>query len=151
MGLVGPIPTDPWLETRVDGAEVPLIVGFGEGRGPRLDSLLVRFLHQARVASASTTTGSDISTVAARCMAWSPGEPRARTGDPGGRAAQQPLAHLPSRSLGSLGAGSDYAPFIHFLGISSMDIAYTYDRVSSTPSVSQPDSLLHQSGCSSAA
>nr|XP_003828649.3 aminopeptidase NAALADL1 [Pan paniscus] len=31
-------------------------------------------------------------------------------------------------SLGSLGAGSDYAPFIHFLGISSMDIAYTYDR-----------------------
>ncbi|KAL4697238.1 hypothetical protein H8959_002936 [Pygathrix nigripes] len=30
-------------------------------------------------------------------------------------------------SLGSLGAGSDYAPFIHFLGISSMDIAYTYD------------------------
>ncbi|KAM9081074.1 aminopeptidase NAALADL1 [Megaptera novaeangliae] len=31
-------------------------------------------------------------------------------------------------SLGTLGAGSDYAPFIHFLGISSMDIAYTYDR-----------------------
>uniref|UniRef100_A0A8C9HIV8 Aminopeptidase NAALADL1 n=1 Tax=Piliocolobus tephrosceles TaxID=591936 RepID=A0A8C9HIV8_9PRIM len=31
-------------------------------------------------------------------------------------------------SLGSLGAGSDYAPFIHFLGISSMDIAYTYDQ-----------------------
>ncbi|KAM5249093.1 aminopeptidase NAALADL1 [Ctenodactylus gundi] len=31
-------------------------------------------------------------------------------------------------SLGSLGAGSDYAPFIHFLGISSMHIAYTYDR-----------------------
>ncbi|XP_003274226.2 aminopeptidase NAALADL1 [Nomascus leucogenys] len=31
-------------------------------------------------------------------------------------------------SLGSLGAGSDYASFIHFLGISSMDIAYTYDR-----------------------
>uniref|UniRef100_Q9UQQ1-3 Isoform 3 of Aminopeptidase NAALADL1 n=1 Tax=Homo sapiens TaxID=9606 RepID=Q9UQQ1-3 len=31
-------------------------------------------------------------------------------------------------SLGSLGAGSDYAPFVHFLGISSMDIAYTYDR-----------------------
>ncbi|XP_036783961.2 aminopeptidase NAALADL1 [Manis pentadactyla] len=31
-------------------------------------------------------------------------------------------------SLGSLGAGSDYAPFIHYLGISSMDIAYTYDR-----------------------
>uniref|UniRef100_A0A8I3W574 Aminopeptidase NAALADL1 n=1 Tax=Callithrix jacchus TaxID=9483 RepID=A0A8I3W574_CALJA len=31
-------------------------------------------------------------------------------------------------SLGSLGAGSDYAPFIHFLGISSMDLAYTYDR-----------------------
>ncbi|XP_057585220.1 aminopeptidase NAALADL1 [Hippopotamus amphibius kiboko] len=31
-------------------------------------------------------------------------------------------------SLGTLGAGSDYAPFVHFLGISSMDIAYTYDR-----------------------
>ncbi|XP_012318300.1 aminopeptidase NAALADL1 [Aotus nancymaae] len=31
-------------------------------------------------------------------------------------------------SLGSLGAGSDYAPFVHFLGISSMDLAYTYDR-----------------------
>ncbi|XP_020020372.1 aminopeptidase NAALADL1 [Castor canadensis] len=31
-------------------------------------------------------------------------------------------------SLGSLGAGSDYAPFIHFLGISSMDLAYTYDQ-----------------------
>ncbi|KAJ8414861.1 hypothetical protein AAFF_G00023840 [Aldrovandia affinis] len=26
------------------------------------------------------------------------------------------------------GAGSDYAAFIHFLGITSMDIAYTYDR-----------------------
>ncbi|XP_051001911.1 aminopeptidase NAALADL1 [Acomys russatus] len=31
-------------------------------------------------------------------------------------------------SLGTLGAGSDYAAFIHFLGISSMDLAYTYDR-----------------------
>ncbi|XP_027800558.1 aminopeptidase NAALADL1 [Marmota flaviventris] len=31
-------------------------------------------------------------------------------------------------SLGSLGAGSDYAPFIHFLGISSVDMTYTYDR-----------------------
>nr|XP_060616071.1 aminopeptidase NAALADL1 [Anolis sagrei ordinatus] len=30
-------------------------------------------------------------------------------------------------SLGSLGAGSDYAPFVHYLGITSMDIAYTYD------------------------
>ncbi|XP_043825515.1 aminopeptidase NAALADL1 [Dromiciops gliroides] len=30
--------------------------------------------------------------------------------------------------LGSLGAGSDYAAFVHFLGITSMDIAYTYDR-----------------------
>ncbi|XP_005864278.1 PREDICTED: N-acetylated-alpha-linked acidic dipeptidase-like protein isoform X3 [Myotis brandtii] len=39
----------------------------------------------------------------------------------------QPL-HLPSRSVGSLGAGSDYAPFIHFLGISSLDITYTYDQ-----------------------
>ncbi|XP_036058626.1 aminopeptidase NAALADL1 [Onychomys torridus] len=31
-------------------------------------------------------------------------------------------------SLGTLGAGSDYASFIHFLGISSMDLAYTYDK-----------------------
>ncbi|KAM7169233.1 aminopeptidase NAALADL1 isoform 2-T2 [Macrochelys suwanniensis] len=31
-------------------------------------------------------------------------------------------------NLGSLGAGSDYASFIHYLGITSMDIAYTYDR-----------------------
>ncbi|XP_053134022.1 aminopeptidase NAALADL1 [Hemicordylus capensis] len=31
-------------------------------------------------------------------------------------------------SLGSLGAGSDYAPFVHYLGITSMDMAYTYDR-----------------------
>ncbi|XP_069499170.1 aminopeptidase NAALADL1 [Ambystoma mexicanum] len=31
-------------------------------------------------------------------------------------------------SLGTLGAGSDYAPFIHYLGITSMDLAYTYDR-----------------------
>ncbi|XP_070622653.1 aminopeptidase NAALADL1 [Erythrolamprus reginae] len=31
-------------------------------------------------------------------------------------------------SLGSLGAGSDFAPFIHYLGITAMDIAYTYDR-----------------------
>ncbi|XP_045872835.1 aminopeptidase NAALADL1 [Meles meles] len=38
------------------------------------------------------------------------------------------LAYGVVPSLGSLGAGSDYAPFIHFLGISSMDIAYTYDR-----------------------
>uniref|UniRef100_A0A8C3IJL4 Aminopeptidase NAALADL1 n=1 Tax=Chrysemys picta bellii TaxID=8478 RepID=A0A8C3IJL4_CHRPI len=34
----------------------------------------------------------------------------------------------PPYSLGSLGAGSDYASFIHYLGITSMDIAYTYDR-----------------------
>uniref|UniRef100_A0A670JZK8 Aminopeptidase NAALADL1 n=1 Tax=Podarcis muralis TaxID=64176 RepID=A0A670JZK8_PODMU len=34
----------------------------------------------------------------------------------------------PPFSLGSLGAGSDYASFIHYLGITSMDIAYTYDR-----------------------
>lgn len=27
------------------------------------------------------------------------------------------------------GAGSDYAPFAHYLGITSMDISYTYDRV----------------------
>ncbi|OCT84005.1 aminopeptidase NAALADL1 [Xenopus laevis] len=30
--------------------------------------------------------------------------------------------------LGTLGAGSDYAPFLHYLGISCMDISYTYDR-----------------------
>ncbi|XP_063294336.1 aminopeptidase NAALADL1 [Pelobates fuscus] len=30
--------------------------------------------------------------------------------------------------LGTLGAGSDYAPFLHYLGISCMDLAYTYDR-----------------------
>ncbi|XP_063802202.1 aminopeptidase NAALADL1 [Pseudophryne corroboree] len=28
--------------------------------------------------------------------------------------------------LGTLGAGSDYAPFLHYLGISCMDLAYTY-------------------------
>ena len=60
-----------------------------------------------------------------------------------GPSALQP-DHLASRSLGTLGAGSDYAPFIHFLGISSMDIAYTYDRVSGHPSIPQPGSLLHQ-------
>ncbi|XP_053305395.1 aminopeptidase NAALADL1 [Spea bombifrons] len=30
--------------------------------------------------------------------------------------------------LGTLGAGSDYAPFLHYLGITCMDFAYTYDR-----------------------
>ncbi|GAB1302086.1 Aminopeptidase NAALADL1 [Apodemus speciosus] len=30
--------------------------------------------------------------------------------------------------LGTLGAGSDYASFVHFLGITSMDLAYTYDQ-----------------------
>ncbi|XP_063771287.1 aminopeptidase NAALADL1-like [Pseudophryne corroboree] len=29
--------------------------------------------------------------------------------------------------LGTLGIGSDYAPFLHYLGITCMDIAYTYD------------------------
>ncbi|XP_077315535.1 aminopeptidase NAALADL1 [Lithobates pipiens] len=29
--------------------------------------------------------------------------------------------------LGTLGAGSDYAPFLHYLGITCMDLAYTYD------------------------
>lgn len=46
--------------------------------------------------------------------------------------------HISSHSVGTLGAGSDYAPFIHFLGISSMDIAYTYDRVSRHPLVPSP-------------
>lgn len=27
------------------------------------------------------------------------------------------------------GAGSDYAAFVHYLGITAMDISYTYDRV----------------------
>lgn len=30
------------------------------------------------------------------------------------------------------GAGSDYAAFVHYLGIASMDISYTYDRVGKT-------------------
>ncbi|XP_073530035.1 aminopeptidase NAALADL1-like [Phyllobates terribilis] len=34
--------------------------------------------------------------------------------------------------IGTLGIGSDYAPFLHYLGITCMDIAYTYDtRVTS--------------------
>lgn len=139
------------------GAVDPWVLGCEEGPAPRLDSPRVRSPHLALAASASTTTGSDISTVVARCTAWSPGEPGAATGPRvGGRtgpAASSP--NLPSRSLGSLGAGSDYAPFIHFLGISSMDIAYTYDRVREHPSVLQLGVLLHQpalfspSGCSS--
>lgn len=27
------------------------------------------------------------------------------------------------------GAGSDYAAFMHYLGITSMDLSYTYDKV----------------------
>lgn len=27
------------------------------------------------------------------------------------------------------GAGSDYAPFVHYLGITSLDISYTFDKV----------------------
>lgn len=27
------------------------------------------------------------------------------------------------------GAGSDYAAFVHYLGISSIDMSYTYDKV----------------------
>ncbi|KAM8939087.1 aminopeptidase NAALADL1 [Pelodytes ibericus] len=34
--------------------------------------------------------------------------------------------------LGTLGAGSDYAPFLHYVGISCMDLAYTYDRSKSS-------------------
>ncbi|KAM4722435.1 aminopeptidase NAALADL1 [Rhinophrynus dorsalis] len=30
--------------------------------------------------------------------------------------------------MGTLGAGSDYAPFLHYLGITCLDLAYTYDR-----------------------
>lgn len=37
---------------------------------------------------------------------------------------------ISSDRLGYLtGAGSDYAAFVHYLGITSMDISYTYDRV----------------------
>ncbi|KAM4617234.1 aminopeptidase NAALADL1 [Discoglossus pictus] len=38
------------------------------------------------------------------------------------------LLHGTIPQLGTLGAGSDYAPFLHYLGITCMDIAYTYDR-----------------------
>ncbi|XP_075043898.1 aminopeptidase NAALADL1 [Mixophyes fleayi] len=34
--------------------------------------------------------------------------------------------------LATLGAGSDYAPFLHYLGITCMDLAYTYDRSKSS-------------------
>ncbi|XP_018409813.1 PREDICTED: N-acetylated-alpha-linked acidic dipeptidase-like protein [Nanorana parkeri] len=34
--------------------------------------------------------------------------------------------------LGTLGAGSDYAPFLHYLGITCMDLAFTYDRSKSS-------------------
>ncbi|KAG7221273.1 hypothetical protein INR49_017338 [Caranx melampygus] len=38
-------------------------------------------------------------------------------------------AHGPIPRMGYLsGAGSDYAAFVHYLGITSMDISYTYDR-----------------------
>ncbi|KAL6114741.1 naaladl1 [Pungitius sinensis] len=38
-------------------------------------------------------------------------------------------AHGPVPRVGYLtGAGSDYAAFVHYLGIPSMDISYTYDR-----------------------
>ncbi|XP_044131068.1 aminopeptidase NAALADL1-like, partial [Bufo gargarizans] len=30
--------------------------------------------------------------------------------------------------VGTLGIGSDYAPFVHYLGITCMDMSYTYDR-----------------------
>uniref|UniRef100_W5M2G2 Uncharacterized protein n=1 Tax=Lepisosteus oculatus TaxID=7918 RepID=W5M2G2_LEPOC len=39
-------------------------------------------------------------------------------------------AHGVIPSMGYLtGAGSDYASFMHFLGITSMDVSYTYDKV----------------------
>ncbi|XP_056276046.1 aminopeptidase NAALADL1 [Pseudoliparis swirei] len=38
-------------------------------------------------------------------------------------------AHGPIPKVGYLsGAGSDYAAFVHYLGITSMDISYTYDK-----------------------
>lgn len=40
------------------------------------------------------------------------------------------LAAVSFNRLGHItGAGSDYAPFVHYLGITAMDISYTYDRV----------------------
>ena len=74
---------------------------------------------------------------------WGPLDPRL--------SALQPN-HIPSHSVGTLGAGSDYAPFIHFLGISSMDIAYTYDQVRGNPLVPARDfaplAPSSPSGCS---
>lgn len=95
-------------------------------------SLCTRSVHQVAAASVSMTTGSDIPTAVVQCMAWSPGEPRNQKSRITGPACPPAKRYsLPSSSLGTLGAGSDYASFIHFLGISSMDLAYTYDRVSS--------------------
>uniref|UniRef100_A0A667WQ65 Aminopeptidase NAALADL1 n=1 Tax=Myripristis murdjan TaxID=586833 RepID=A0A667WQ65_9TELE len=44
------------------------------------------------------------------------------------RASAIPSTHGVYRMGFLTGAGSDYAAFIHYLGITSMDIAYTYDR-----------------------
>lgn len=82
-------------------------------------------------------------------MAWFPGEPRNRTGG-GTTGPACPPSTLqrcppPSSSLGTLGAGSDYASFIHFLGITSMDLAYTYDRVSTPQSHSPPSPAANTS------
>lgn len=39
------------------------------------------------------------------------------------------LTHIHSRIGYLTGAGSDYAAFVHYLGITSLDMSYTYDRV----------------------
>lgn len=53
------------------------------GASGRLDSPPLRSPHRAPAVSASMTTGSDITTVAAPCTAWSPGEPGTGMGTPG--------------------------------------------------------------------
>ena len=86
------------------------------------------------------TTGSDILTALVQYTDWFPGESTNQRGGPTGPACPPgTLQSLSSSllSLGTLGAGSDYASFVHFLGISSMDLAYTYDQVSSLPRHSQ--------------
>lgn len=43
------------------------------------------------------------------------------------------------------GAGSDYAAFVHYLGISSIDMSYTYDKVRQKLFImtTPPHPLLH--------
>lgn len=54
--------------------------------------------------------------------------------------------HIHNHSrLGYLtGAGSDYAAFVHYLGITSVDMSYTYDRVRKTASSWKPVVVLYR-------